>query len=53
MLDAHPEIDYGTPRRTSAQEVTLEIDGQQVTGDVPVTAPLRPGDTVVVRERFF
>ncbi|MBQ1766961.1 MAG: (2Fe-2S)-binding protein, partial [Aquincola sp.] len=31
MLDAHPEIDYGTPRRESTQEVTLEIDGQQVT----------------------
>ncbi len=25
------ETDYGTPRRTSEQEVTLEIDGQQVT----------------------
>lgn len=31
MIDANPEIDYGTPRRESAQEVTLEIDGQQVT----------------------
>ncbi|WP_395703092.1 formate dehydrogenase subunit alpha [Aquabacterium sp.] len=30
MLDHHPEIDYGTPRRTSTEEVTLEIDGQQV-----------------------
>jgi len=25
------EIDYGTPRRESATEVTLEIDGQAVT----------------------
>ena len=25
------EVDYGTPRRTSEQEVTLEIDGNQVT----------------------
>jgi formate dehydrogenase major subunit len=25
------EIDYGTPRRTSEQDVTLEIDGHQVT----------------------
>ena len=26
-----PEIDYGTPRRESEREVTLEIDGQTVT----------------------
>ncbi len=31
MLDHHPEIDYGTPRRESVEEVTLEIDGQSVT----------------------
>nr|WP_315201784.1 formate dehydrogenase subunit alpha [uncultured Albidiferax sp.] len=27
----HTEIDFGTPLRTSAQEVTLEIDGESVT----------------------
>src|SRR5580765_8336635 len=31
MLDPHNEIDYGTPRRLSELEVTLEIDGYQVT----------------------
>jgi len=31
MLDHLNEIDYGTPRRESEQEVTLEIDGNQVT----------------------
>src|SRR5580765_5622239 len=31
MLDPHNEIDYGTPRRLSELEVTLEIDGNQVT----------------------
>lgn len=31
MLDAFKDIDYGTPRRTSTEEVTLEIDGAQVT----------------------
>ena len=25
------EIDFGTPARTSTEEVTLEIDGMQVT----------------------
>ncbi|MEF7612932.1 formate dehydrogenase subunit alpha [Aquincola sp. MAHUQ-54] len=31
MLDHHSDIDRGTPLRTSTEEVTLEIDGQQVT----------------------
>jgi len=31
MLAHTHEIDYGTPRRESAEEVTLDIDGMQVT----------------------
>ena len=31
MLDAHKDTDYGTPRRESPREVTLEIDGNEVT----------------------
>ncbi|HSW03125.1 formate dehydrogenase subunit alpha [Aquabacterium sp.] len=31
MLDHLKETDYGTPRRESDQEVTLEIDGEMVT----------------------
>ena len=31
MLKHLKEIDYGTPQRESAQQVTLEIDGHQVT----------------------
>ena len=31
MLEHLKETDYGTPRRESAQEVTLEIDGESVT----------------------
>ncbi len=43
-----------TPRGyQNAVTLTRVIEGQQVTGDVPITAPLQPGDTVVVRERFF
>ena len=43
-----------TPRAyQGAATLTRNIGGQAVTGDVPLNAPLRPGDTVVVRERFF
>jgi formate dehydrogenase major subunit len=31
MLDSLNEIDYGTPRRVAEREVTLEIDGVEVT----------------------
>jgi polysaccharide biosynthesis/export protein len=29
------------------------MPGQQMKGDVPLTYPLRPGDTIVVKERWF
>ena len=38
MLDTHKDTDYGTPRRESPREVTLEIDGNEVT--VPVGTSL-------------
>ena len=31
MLEHLKETDYGTPKRESTQEVTLEIDGESVT----------------------
>lgn len=31
MLEQHMDIDFGTPRRVSEQDITLEIDGEQVT----------------------
>jgi polysaccharide biosynthesis/export protein len=34
-------------------ELTRSAPGQQIKGDVPLTYPLRPGDTVVVKERWF
>lgn len=34
-------------------EVTRIVKGDLVTVNVPVTTPIRPGDTVVVKERFF
>lgn len=33
--------------------LTRLIDGRPVTFDVPITQPIRPGDTIIVHERFF
>ena len=32
-------------------ELTRDADGQPVRGDVPLTFPMRPSDTVAVKER--
>lgn len=34
-------------------DLTRIVNGRPITGSVPITQPLRPGDTVTVRERFF
>lgn len=34
-------------------EITRNTGGQRFDGDVPLNYPLRPGDTVVVKERWF
>lgn len=34
-------------------KLTRNIPGQQFSADVPVSTPLRPGDTIVVKERWF
>jgi protein involved in polysaccharide export with SLBB domain len=34
-------------------ELTRDADGAPVKADVPLTFPMRPGDTVVVKERWF
>lgn len=43
-----------TPRgyRWSA-ELTRVVDGRTITASVPITQTVRPGDTIVVRERLF
>ena len=42
------------PRATKSKvEITRNASGQQMHGDVPLGFPLRPGDTVVVKERWF
>jgi polysaccharide export outer membrane protein len=43
-----------TPRgQRSYAEITRLMDGQLVTGTVPITYPVRPGDTIVIKERWF
>ena len=43
-----------SPRASKSNvEITRNAPGQQFKGNVPLTYPLRPGDTVVVKERWF
>ena len=37
----------------SMVELTRSAPGEQINGEVPLTYPLRPGDTVLVKERWF
>ncbi len=37
----------------SGADLTRMINGRPVTGRVPITQPVRPGDTIVIRERIF
>jgi polysaccharide export outer membrane protein len=42
------------PRANKSKvEITRNMPGQQMHGDVPLTFTLRPGDTIVVKERWF
>jgi polysaccharide biosynthesis/export protein len=34
-------------------DITRQINGEVMTGRVPITDPIRPGDTIYIRERFF
>lgn len=43
-----------TPRANQDNvDLTRVVDGRSMTASVPLTFPVRPGDTVTVRERFF
>ena len=43
-----------TPRaRKDSAELTRTEDGGAIVADVPITQPVRPGDTIFIRERFF
>jgi polysaccharide export outer membrane protein len=42
------------PRASKSKvELTRNAPGQQMHGDVPLGFPLRPGDTILVKERWF
>jgi polysaccharide export outer membrane protein len=34
-------------------DITRQINGQIISGRVPITDPIRPGDTIYIRERYF
>ncbi|MBB4304798.1 polysaccharide export outer membrane protein [Rhodobium orientis] len=34
-------------------DITRQINGKVLTGRVPITDPIRPGDTIYIRERLF
>jgi polysaccharide export outer membrane protein len=43
-----------TPRgQQNSVDITRQINGEVISGRVPITDPVRPGDTIYVRERFF
>ncbi len=44
---------FGPRGYQSAVDLTRVIDGVPITGRVPLDAPVRPGDTITVRERIF
>lgn len=44
---------FGPRGARQSAEITRSVDGQIVTGTVAMTQPVRPGDTISVRERFF
>jgi polysaccharide export outer membrane protein len=44
---------FGPRASKSSVRVTRNSPGQQFSGEVPLNFPLRPGDTVVVKERWF
>jgi polysaccharide biosynthesis/export protein len=44
---------FGPRGYQGAVDLTRVVDGAPVTGRVPLDTPIRPGDTITVRERIF
>jgi polysaccharide export outer membrane protein len=43
-----------SPRASKTKvQLTRNVPGQHIRGDVPLSYPLRPGDTILVKERWF
>ncbi len=44
---------YSARAEMQMVDITRQINGQVVSGRVPITDPIRPGDTIYIRERYF
>lgn len=44
---------YSARAFQTSVDITRHIDGEVMTGRVPITDPILPGDTIYVRERLF
>ncbi len=44
---------FGPRAARTYAEVTRAVNGELVTANVPINFALRPGDTVVIKERYF
>jgi polysaccharide biosynthesis/export protein len=44
---------FGPRAARTYAELTRQVNGELVTANVPINFPLRPGDTVVIKERYF
>jgi len=44
---------FGPRALRSQADITRQVNGELITATVPITFPVRPGDTILVRERWF
>ncbi len=44
---------FSTRAQQQNVDITRQINGEILNGRVPISDPLRPGDTIYVRERYF
>jgi len=44
---------FSTRAQQADVDITRQINGEILNGRVPISDPLRPGDTIYVRERYF
>ncbi len=44
---------FGPRAQRDWVDLTRIVNGEPITGAVPITQPILPGDTITVRERFF
>lgn len=44
---------FGPRAARGGAAITRYVNGRQVTASAPLSEPVRPGDTITVRERFF